>query len=80
MRERFGHVFVPYGLFTSKEHPMKISFVLAALATIAFAGSAAAEDKPMMNEGMHMHHHHHMHMHHHHHHHHMMHMMKKEGM
>jgi hypothetical protein len=55
----------------------KISFVLAALATIAFAGSATAEDKPMMKEeGMHMHVHHH----HHHHHHHMMHMMKKEGM
>jgi hypothetical protein len=65
----------------------KFSLVLAALATLAVAGAARAEDKPMMKEGMHggMH----RHMHHsmgmgmgmHHHHHHMMrHMMKKEGM
>jgi hypothetical protein len=61
----------------------KISYVLAALATIAIAAPAVAEDKPMMNEGMHegMHHHRHrgMEMHHHHHHHHHHH-MKKEGM
>jgi hypothetical protein len=54
----------------------KISYVLAALATIAIAAPAVAEDKPMMHEGMHegMHHgmHHHMHVHHHYHHHHMM--------
>jgi len=66
----------------------KFSLVLAALATLAVAGAASAEDKPMMKEGMQggMHHgmHHHsmgmgMGMHHHHHHHHH-HMMKKEGM
>ena len=36
----------------------KISYVLAALATIAIAAPAVAEDKPMMKEGMHegMHH------------------------
>ena len=63
----------------------KISFVLAALATIAIAAPAVAEDKPMRKEGMHegMHHGHmhrgmetRRHYHHHHHHHHMM----KEGM
>ena len=47
----------------------KISYVLAALATIAVAAPALAQDKPMMKEGMdkpmmhkHMHHHHHHHM------------------
>jgi hypothetical protein len=45
----------------------KISYVLAALATIAVAAPAVAEDKPMMKEGMdkpmmHHHHHHHHHM------------------
>jgi hypothetical protein len=62
----------------------KISYVLAALATIAIAAPAVAEDKPMMKEGMHAGMHHgHMHRgmetrrhYHHHHHHHMM----KEGM
>jgi Spy/CpxP family protein refolding chaperone len=43
-----------------------ISYVLAALATIAIAAPAVAQDKPMMKEGMGHHHHHH------HHHHHMM--------
>jgi hypothetical protein len=55
----------------------KISYVLAALATIAVAAPAVAEDKPMMKEGMDkpmMHHH--MHVHHHYHHH----MMKKPMM
>jgi hypothetical protein len=56
----------------------KISYVLAALATIAIAvpSIASAEDKPM-KEGMGkpmMHHHHH------HHHHMMKKMMKKDGM
>jgi hypothetical protein len=60
----------------------KISYVLAALATIAIAvpSIASAEDKPMMKEGMKgdgmakpM-------MHHRHHHHHMKKMMKREGM
>jgi hypothetical protein len=57
----------------------KISYVLAALATIAIAAPAVAEDKPMMKEGMHEGMHHgHMHRgmetrrHYHHHHHHMM--------
>jgi hypothetical protein len=59
----------------------KISYVLAALATIAIAAPAVAEDGPMMHEG----HHHHMdrgmEMHHHHHHHHMLrHLMHREGM
>jgi hypothetical protein len=58
----------------------KISYVLAALATIVFAVPASAQDKPMMKEGMGdkpmMHHHVHMHMHHHYHHH----MMKKPMM
>lgn len=50
--------------------------VLAALATIAFAGTASAMDKPM-KEGMAKHHRmHHMPMHHHH----MKHSMKKENM
>jgi hypothetical protein len=45
----------------------KISYVLAALATLAIAvpSIASAEDKPMMKEGMSkpmMHHHHHHHM------------------
>jgi hypothetical protein len=65
----------------------KFSLVLAALATLAVAGAASAEDKPMMKEGMHGGMHHHMHHSmgmgmgmHHHHHHSMRHMMKKEGM
>jgi hypothetical protein len=48
----------------------KFSYVLAALATIAIAAPAVAQDKPMMKEGMgdkpmmhnHMRHHHHHHM------------------
>jgi hypothetical protein len=60
----------------------KFSYVLAALATIAIAAPAVAQDKPMMKEGMGgkpmMHHHMHMHMHMHHHYHH--HMMKKPMM
>jgi hypothetical protein len=85
--ERFHHVFVPYRLIQSKEEQMKkISYVLAALATIAIAAPAVAEDKPMMKGGMHEGMHHrmhggmmetHRHYHHHHHHHHM---MKREGM
>ena len=61
----------------------KISYVLAALATIAIAvpSIASAQDKPMMKEGMKgesmkkpmMHHHRY-------HHHHMKKPMKKEGM
>jgi hypothetical protein len=47
-----------------------ISYVLAALATIAIAAPAVAQDKPMMKEGMgdkpmmhhHVHHHYHHHM------------------
>ena len=45
----------------------KLSYVFAALATLAVATPAFAEDKPMMKEGMdkpmmhhHRHHHHHM--------------------
>jgi hypothetical protein len=60
-----------------------IAVVLAALATIAFAGTASAQDKAMTKEGMGMHKemgmHHRMHrmpMHHHH----MRHRMKKENM
>jgi hypothetical protein len=60
----------------------KISYVLAALATIAIAAPAVAQDKPMMKEGMGdkpmMHNH--MHMHHHYHHHYHHHMMKKPMM
>jgi hypothetical protein len=57
----------------------KVSYVLAALATLAIAvpSIASAEDKPMAKEGMAkpmMHHHHH------HHHHTMKKMMKKDGM
>jgi hypothetical protein len=59
-----------------------IAVVLAALAAIAFAGTASAQDKPMMKEGMGMHKemgmHHRMHrmpMHHRH-----MRHMKKENM
>jgi hypothetical protein len=44
----------------------KISYVLAALATIAIAAPAVAEDKPM-GEGMHHHMRHRMEVHHHHH-------------
>ena len=59
----------------------KISYVLAALTTIAIAAPAVAQDKPMMREGMHQGMHHRMEMHNHHHHHHMMrHMMRREGM
>jgi hypothetical protein len=59
----------------------KISYVWAALATIAIAAPAVAQDKPMMREGMHQGMHHRMEMHNHHHHHHMMrHMMRREGM
>jgi hypothetical protein len=54
----------------------KISYVLTALATIAIAAPAVAQDKPMMKEGMHDGMHHHMHVHHHYHHH----MMKKPMM
>jgi hypothetical protein len=38
-----------------------VFYVLAALATIAIAAPAVAQDKPMMKEGMHhrMHHHYH---------------------
>jgi hypothetical protein len=58
----------------------KISYVLAALATIAIAAPAVAQDKPMMREGMHQGMHHRMEMHNYHHHHHMMrHMMRREG-
>jgi len=53
----------------------KISYVLAALATIAIAAPAVAQDKPMRKEGMHEGMHHWMEMHHHHHH-----MMRREGM
>jgi hypothetical protein len=45
-----------------------ISYVLAALATIAIAAPAFADDKPMMKEGMDKPMHHHMRVHHHHHH------------
>jgi hypothetical protein len=68
------------GNFTLQERKMKkISYVLAALATIAIAAPSivSAEDKPMKKEGMEkpmMHHHHH------HHHHMMKKMMKKDGM
>ena len=53
----------------------KISYVLAALATLAITvpSIASAEDKPMMAKPM-------MHHHHHHHHHMMKKMMKKDGM
>jgi hypothetical protein len=70
---------VPWRLITPKETQMKkISYVLAALAAIAVAAPAVAQDKPMVKEGsdkpmMHDHMHHHMHVHHHYHHH----MMKK---
>jgi hypothetical protein len=57
----------------------KVSYVLAALATIAIAAPALAQDKPMMDKGMHHHHkmmmHHKMHMMHH-----KKMMMKKDGM
>jgi hypothetical protein len=64
---------------------MKKIFVLAALATIAIVAPAAAQDKPMMHEGMGMHHRHMMHRHmdmgmRHHHHHMMRRMMRREGM
>jgi hypothetical protein len=86
LKERIDHPFVQGGWIHPKERPMKkISYVLAALATIAIAAPAAAEDKPMMRGGMHegMHHHmdHRMDMHRHHHHHHTWrHMMRREGM
>jgi hypothetical protein len=70
------------GKFTPQEISMKkISYVLAALATIVIAAPAVAQDKPMRHEGMHrgMHQpHHRMEMHRHHHM--MRHMMKREGM
>jgi len=50
----------------------KLSYVLAALATIAIAAPAVAQEKAMDKPMMHHHMHHHMHMHHHYHHHHMM--------
>jgi hypothetical protein len=57
----------------------KITYVLAALATIAVAAPAVAHDKPMhegrhhhMDRGMEMHHHHHNHM--------IRHLMHREGM
>ena len=50
----------------------KLSYVLAALATIAIAAPAVAQDKPMRKEGMHHPMHRHMMMHHHYHHHMMM--------
>lgn len=59
----------------------KITYVLAALATMAVVVPASAEDKPMMDKGMGMHHHmmHHKMMHHKMMHHKKM-MMKKDGM
>jgi hypothetical protein len=74
---------VVWGYFTPQESKMKkISYVLAALATIAIAAPsiASAEDKPMMDKGMGMHHKmHHKMMHHKMMHHKKM-MMKKDGM
>jgi hypothetical protein len=62
----------------------KISLVLAALATIAIAVPAVAQDKPMMKDGMHrgmgMHHHMHKGMMMHRHRHHMMRPMMKHDM
>ena len=58
----------------------KISYVLAALATIAIAAPAVAQDRPMMHEGMHHHMDHRMEMHHHHHHHALRHLMRREGL
>jgi hypothetical protein len=60
----------------------KISYVLAALATIAIAVPpiASAEDKPMMKEGMKGEGMEKSMMHHRHHHHHHMKKMMKEGM
>ena len=60
----------------------KISYVLAALATIAIAvpSIASAEDKPMAKEGMMGHHMAKPMMHRHHHHHMRKMMMKKDGM
>jgi hypothetical protein len=66
---------VRWRLIAPKEIQLKkISYVLAALAAIAVAAPALAQDKPMMKEGMdkpmmHDHMHHHMHVHHHYHHH-----------
>jgi len=67
----------------------KISYVLAALAAIAIAAPAVAQDKPM-KEGMDkpmtdkgemgMHHHMDVHHHYHHHHHHYHHTMMKKPM
>jgi hypothetical protein len=56
--------------FHPQERTMKkISYVLAALATIAIAAPAVAQDKamekPMDKPMMHHHTHHHVHMHHH---------------
>jgi hypothetical protein len=67
----------------------KISYVLAALATIAVAAPALAQEKPMMHRGMHHGMGMHRGMHHgmgrdrmmmHRHHHGMRHMMRREGM
>jgi hypothetical protein len=44
----------------------KICYVLAALATIAIAAPAVAQERAMDKPMMHHHMHHHMHMHHHH--------------
>jgi hypothetical protein len=78
-----GSILFSYGESHPKERQMKkVSYVLAALATIAIAAPAIAQDKPMMKEGgMHHRMHHKMMMHHHGR---MMHhkkmMMKKDGM
>jgi hypothetical protein len=58
----------------------KISYVLAALATIAIAAPAVAEDRMMMHEGHHRHMDRGMEMHHQHHHHMLRHLMHREGM
>jgi hypothetical protein len=57
----------------------KISYVLAALATIAIAAPAVAQDRPM-REGMHHHMDHRMDTHRHHHHSILRHIMRREGM
>jgi hypothetical protein len=58
----------------------KISCLLAALATIAIAAPAVAQERPMMHEGMHHHMDRGMETHHHHHHHMLRHLMHREGM
>jgi hypothetical protein len=47
-RNRSAYLSFPTGWFT----PKKICLVFAALAALAVAASAVAQDKPMMNEGM----------------------------